>query len=139
MKPIARDAATSRRLSRIRQKGTKIEEAVAVVLREHGLRYRRHVRSLPGSPDFANKSGRWAVFVNGCFWHRHTKCRKATLPKNNREFWEAKFEANRHRDAQAICALRRLGYAVVLVWECKENRIASKLAKILETRRVNTG
>ena len=63
-----------------------------------GSPYRKNVRSLPGSPDFANKSRKWAVFVHGCFWHRHTGCRRATTPNANRDFWLAKFVANRTRD-----------------------------------------
>ena len=137
MTPVPRDAATSRRMAGIRQKGTKIEETVAAVLREHGVGYRKNVKSLSGSPDFANKSRRWAVFVNGCFWHHHTDCRRATIPKTNREFWSAKFATNRSRDARAACALRRRGYRVVLVWECEKDLIATKLAKILEPRGID--
>jgi DNA mismatch endonuclease Vsr len=119
-------------MAAIRQKGTKIEEIVAVVLRENGVSYRKNVKSLPGSPDFANKSRRWAIFVNGCFWHHHTHCRKATIPKTNPEFWSDKFKTNRSRDARAVCRLRQSGYRVVLVWECEKDRMATKLAKIIE-------
>jgi len=132
----APDAATSARMSGIRQKGTAIERLVAERLRKLGFHYRKNVRSLPGSPDFANKTRRWAIFVNGCFWHHHTDCRKATIPRTNPEFWTAKFEANRRRDARAVCELRRRGYAVVLIWECEKDRIAEKLTKILEARGV---
>ena len=123
----------------IRQKGTKIETAVAVILRELGLHYRKNVKNLPGSPDFANRSRRWAVFVNGCFWHHHAGCRKATVPKSNANFWIVKFRDNRWRDARAIRYLRREGYCVVTVWECQEDRIRSKLGKILEARSVDHG
>ncbi|WP_380784987.1 very short patch repair endonuclease [Sphingomonas sp. R86521] len=139
MKPTAHDAATSRRMAGQRQKGTKIEETVGTVLRHEGLRYRRNVRSLPGSPDFANKSRCWAIFVNGCFWHHHTNCRKATIPKTNTDFWTTKFAANRDRDARAVRALRRRGYAVVMIWECEKDRIVERLAKILEPRGVDAG
>lgn len=131
------DAATSARMARIRQRGTKIETIVAAELRRLGLFYRKNVKRLPGSPDFANRSRRWAVFVNGCFWHRHTGCGRATIPKSNVEFWEKKFEANRQRDARAIKRLRREGYRVVLIWECQTDLIRAKLSKILEARRVN--
>lgn len=92
--------ATSLRMAGIRQKGTKIETAVANILRELDLHYRKNVKQLPGSPDFANRSHRWAVFVNGCFWHHHPGCRKATVPKSNTEFWMIKFRDNRLRDAR---------------------------------------
>lgn len=132
------DAATSARMKRVRQKGTKIETLVGKVLRESGLHYRKNVNRLPGSPDFANRSRRWAIFVNGCFWHHHTGCGKATLPKSNTEFWSSKFRANRHRDARAIASLRAGGYDVALVWECDVKRIRQRLTKILEAGRVNS-
>ena len=81
MKAPRPDPVTSARMAGIRQKGTKVERVVATVLRELALHYRKNVKQLPGSPDFANRSRRWAIFVNGCFWHHHTGCRKATVPK----------------------------------------------------------
>lgn len=118
-RPPPIDAARSALMKRVRQKRTRAEDLVAAMLRGEGLAYRRNVRSLPGSPDFANKTRKWAVFVNGCFWHHHTACRRATIPTHNRDFWVAKFAANRKRDAAKICALRRLGYRVRLIWECE--------------------
>jgi DNA mismatch endonuclease Vsr len=132
MSLVKPDAATSARMARIRQRGTKIETLVATELRRLGLHYRKNVKRLPGSPDFANRSRRWAVFVNGCFWHHHTGCVRATVPKSNVAFWEEKFEANRRRDARAIRRLRREGYRVVLIWECETERIGDKLGKVLE-------
>lgn len=138
MKPIGPDIETSARMARIRQKGTKIETAVAVVLRDLGVYYRKNVRKLPGSPDFANRSKRWAIFVHGCFWHHHVGCRKATIPKSNRRFWLNKFRENKRRDARSVRLLRQDGYRVVVIWECQEPRIRSKLAKILETGGVDS-
>jgi DNA mismatch endonuclease Vsr len=126
-------------MGRVRQKGTTPELSVSAALRRVSLQYRKSVRDLPGSPDFANKSSRWAVFVNGCFWHQHRGCRRATIPMNNRAFWMEKFERNRERDAQAIRALRQLGYKVVVVWECQALACEQRLSKILEPRRVNVG
>jgi len=138
MKAPRPDSAISERMAGVRQKGTKIETAVAIVLRELALRYRKNVKQLPGSPDFANRSHRWAIFVNGCFWHHHTGCRNATIPKSNISFWATKFRDNRHRDARAIGRLRQDGYRVIVIWECEKHRIHAKLSKILETRRVNS-
>lgn len=121
----------------IRQKGTKIETAVAITLRELGLRYRKNVKQLAGSPDFANRSGRWAIFVNGCFWHHHSGCPRATVPKSNTEFWMIKFRDNQRRDARAIRRLRKEGYRVLVIWECQEDRIRAKLSKILKPRSVD--
>lgn len=138
MKASHPDAATSVRMAGVRQKGTKIEMLVAAELREMGLRYRKNVKQLPGSPDFANRARRWAIFVNGCFWHHHTSCTKATLPKSNTSFWTTKFRDNRRRDAQAIVKLRRDGYRVVVIWGCERDRIRARLCKILEARRIDT-
>jgi DNA mismatch endonuclease (patch repair protein) len=105
-------------MKRVRRQRTRPEDVVARALRERGLSYRRNVRSLPGSPDFANKRAGWAIFVMGCFWHHHTACRRAGLPTRNREFWTAKFTDNRRRDAAKVRALRRAGFRVLLLWEC---------------------
>jgi len=139
MKAARPDPATSARMAGIRQKGTKIETMVAIALHELCLRYRKNVKQLSGSPDFANRSRRWAIFVNGCFWHHHTGCRKATVPKSNTKFWMAKFRDNQRRDARAINRLRREGYRVVIIWECQADRIRAKLSKILEARSIDAG
>lgn len=116
------DPSRSELMRRVRQRGTKAENEVSGILRELGFGYRRNVRTLPGSPDFANKSERWAIFVNGCFWHRHRNCHRATLPQRNRGFWISKFDANCARDRAKSRALRRLGFRVVVVWECELER-----------------
>ncbi len=113
------DPATSARLGKIRQRDTKPELAVRKALHELGLRLRVNSRDLPGSPDVANRTKKWAVFVHGCFWHAHEGCAKATVPRRNREFWLEKFQANRERDARAVGLLEQRGYRVVTVWECE--------------------
>lgn len=113
------DPARSALMQRVRQKGTKAEDEVAVILRQLGLRFRRNVKSLPGSPDFANKTHQWAIFVHGCFWHRHEGCRRTTTPTRNREFWMAKFAANVARDKVKARLLRTMGFRVVTIWECE--------------------
>jgi DNA mismatch endonuclease, patch repair protein len=105
-------------MRRVRQRGTPAERRVATVCREQGLHYRLNVRALPGSPDLANRRRGWAIFVNGCFWHQHPGCPKATMPKRNGAFWREKFAANRRRDAAKVRALRRLGITVLTIWEC---------------------
>lgn len=132
------DRATSARMAGIRQSGTHIELLVATALRELGRHYRKNVKALPGSPDFANRSRRWAIFVNGCFWHHHTACAKATIPKSNVRFWTDKFRANRRRDALAVRKLRAMGYKVAIVWECERERIDRRLRKILEPRGIDS-
>lgn len=116
------DPARRALMQRVRQRGTPAEKAAASACRELGLRYRLNVKSLPGSPDLANKKERWAIFVHGCFWHRHPKCSKATTPKRNAKFWRQKFHANRERDNRKIAQLRALGYRVLVLWQCEAER-----------------
>lgn len=113
------DRSRSELMRRVRQRGTEAENEVAGILRELGLRSRRNVRTLPGSPDFANKSKRWAIFVNGCFWHRHEGCVRATTPTRNRAFWLTKFESNVKRDQNKQDLLQAMGLVVLTVWECE--------------------
>jgi len=110
-------------MSRVRQHGTAPELAVRKLLTSLGLRYRLNVRSLPGSPDIANKSARKTIFVHGCFWHRHEGCRRTTTPKRNRKFWEEKFNRNQARDTERLAALRDDGYDVLVVWECETENL----------------
>ena len=132
MRPVARDSKTSERLARQTQSSTQAELCVGRKLRAFGVRYRKNVKTLPGSPDFANVTKRWAVFVNGCFWHHHTNCKRATVPRNNEEFWRSKFSANRSRDARAILDLRRRGFKVMIFWECGLAESETRLQRCLK-------
>lgn len=135
---ITFDEATSRRLSRFGHEESRPERLVRRVLYAAGLRFRIHNRDLPGSPDVANRCGRWAVFVHGCFWHHHPRCRRATIPSRNRAFWLEKFRANRRRDARVARELTRSGYAVAVVWECETADPAvlrRRLAPLMRTAR----
>jgi DNA mismatch endonuclease (patch repair protein) len=131
--PKPADPRRSALMSRVRQRGTEAELAVGAVLRQLGISYGLNVTSLPGSPDFANRRMRWAIFVHGCFWHRHTGCKRATVPKTNEDFWRDKFLTNRVRDARAIRDLRRFGFRVSLVWECQTEDPDGLVAQIRRT------
>lgn len=122
----------SRRMASVRQQATAPERVVRGILTDLGLRYRTKNRDLAGSPDLANRTRRWAVFVHGCFWHRHARCAKATMPKTNQAFWAAKFARNIERDEAAGRALRKLGFEVIIVWEC-EVRDVARVRKRLAT------
>jgi DNA mismatch endonuclease (patch repair protein) len=113
------DPKRSALMARVRQRHTDAELIVGKTLRHLGISYRLNVRSLPGTPDFANRQRKWAILVNGCYWHHHTGCKRATVPTRNREFWLAKFETNRSRDAEVIRLLRQMGFRVLIVWECE--------------------
>jgi DNA mismatch endonuclease, patch repair protein len=115
----------SRMMAAVSQSDTKIEIRVRKILHRFGIRFRTKNRDLPGSPDIANRSAAWAIFVNGCFWHGHKNCRKtrsrksSRVPKTRSEFWSSKLVANRSRDAKRCLELRKRGYRVLIVWECE--------------------
>lgn len=102
----------------IRSSNTKPERAVRSIAHAMGLRFRLHRRDLPGTPDLVLPKHRTAVFVHGCFWHRHEGCRAASLPKTRTDYWQAKFDRNVARDAKARGELTARGWKVVVVWEC---------------------
>jgi DNA mismatch endonuclease (patch repair protein) len=81
--------------------------------------YRKNLRSLPGKPDVVFGRGKLAVLVHGCFWHRCPTCTRNLNPKRNGAYWEAKFQRNVRRDAENVRALEALGYAVLVIWECR--------------------
>jgi DNA mismatch endonuclease (patch repair protein) len=123
-------------MGRVRQMDTAAELAVGSALRRLGRRYRKNVRSLPGSPDFANKSAKWAIFVHGCFWHRHSDCRRTTTPRSNTKFWQDKFDRNVERDARNQVALCDAGFRVLIVWECQTQQAETALRDFFESRRI---
>jgi len=106
-------------MGKVHQKGTKPERLVRRVATDLGLRYRLNAKNLPGSPDLVNRRRRFAIFVHGCFWHRHNGCSHASTPRRNTSFWTAKFERNKKRDVAAIATLKHRQYRVVVVWECE--------------------
>jgi len=110
-------------MSRVRSRGNKTTEGrMVALLRRHGLTgWRRHA-NLPGRPDFVWPKSHVAVFVDGCFWHGH-HCGRNLAPKKNAEFWEKKFAATRHRDVQNGRVLRRCGWIVIRIWECRLGRV----------------
>lgn len=114
-----RNAVTSERMAAVRQKHTRPEIVVRKVAHGLGLRFRLHRRDLPGSPDIVFPIYKVAMFVHGCFWHRHDSCSRATTPKTNRQDWKKKFKDNVKRDRQNEILLRNLGWKVTTIWECE--------------------
>jgi DNA mismatch endonuclease, patch repair protein len=114
------DPATRSRMMRsVKGKDTRPELAVRSLAHAMGLRFRLHRRDLPGRPDLVFTKYRVALFVHGCFWHRHPGCRRASTPATNWAFWEAKFARNVNRDSEAIAALTSAGWRALVVWECE--------------------
>lgn len=128
-------AKRSQMMAGIRSKDTIPELLVRKYLHSKGFRYRLHCRKLPGSPDVTLNRYKVAVFVHGCFWHRHQACRYATNPRTNSNRWHAKFVSNVERDRKNVVALGHLGWSVIIVWECElrsnaENRLEELVEQI---------
>jgi DNA mismatch endonuclease (patch repair protein) len=122
-------------MSRIKGKNTEPERRVRSFLHEKGFRFRLHRSDLPGSPDIVLPRYRLAVFVHGCFWHRHRTCSRGTsTPQNNREFLLRKFQKNVSRDLEKERALRSLGWKVLVLWECEIRSGAYAKALLSELR-----
>jgi DNA mismatch endonuclease (patch repair protein) len=112
-------AKRSKMMAGIKSKNTQPEIIVRKFLHARGFRYRLHTRKLPGSPDIVLPKYKVAIFVHGCFWHRHAHCRYTTSPSTNVERWVAKFEGNVERDFRNQTKLHELGWKVIVVWECE--------------------
>ncbi len=106
-------------MSCIKGRKTKPEEIVAKYLFSKGFRYRRNVKTLPGSPDIVLKKYNTVIFVNGCFWHMHQGCKFFVWPESNVKFWKEKLIKNRKRDEEKIARLKALGWIVIVIWECQ--------------------
>jgi DNA mismatch endonuclease (patch repair protein) len=109
-------------MSRVKSKNTSPEMRVRREAHALGLRFRLHRGDLPGKPDIVFPRLRTALFVHGCFWHRHPGCPKASSPKTSADFWHRKFAANVDRDARVARELEALGWTVVTVWECETKK-----------------
>lgn len=112
-------------MARVKTRQTGPEQHVAAILRRLGVRFRRNVRRLPGQPDFVIDAASTVVFVHGCFWHGHSACPRAKLPSTNAAFWRRKIAGNAKRDRRNARALRRQGWHVITVWQCRLRRPAT--------------
>lgn len=117
-------------MSRIRGKNTKPELFVRSLLHRMGYRFRLHRKDMPGKPDIVLPKHRTAIFVHGCFWHRHKGCKYAYTPKSRVKFWKDKFAETVKRDKQHLKQLKENGWEVFIVWEC-ETKDMDKLKKII--------
>ena len=122
----------SEMMAGIRSKNTRPEMVVRRIAHSLGLRFRLHRKELPGSPDLVFPRWRLAVFVHGCFWHRHAGCSFATSPKTRPEFWQKKFEANIARDRRAVASLAAQGWRVITIWECDTRDEAYVTSSLLQ-------
>lgn len=125
----------SERMALVKSKNTKPEITVRRLVFAMGYRYRLHDARLPGTPDLVFAGRRKALFVHGCFWHRHAGCALARLPKSRLDFWRPKLDGNRQRDARKLRALRRKGWSVLVAWECEltnKDRLARRIKRFLD-------
>lgn len=121
-------------MSRIKSKHTKPEEIVCKYLFSKGYRYRKNVKTMPGSPDIVLRKYKTVIFVNGCFWHVHEGCHFFVWPSSNAEFWREKLTKNKERDIINQRKLREMGWNVIVVWECELKKDKEKcLEHIIKT------
>lgn len=124
-------------MSRVRRSNTKPELLVRQLLHALGCRFRLHVAGMPGRPDIVMPRRRAVVFVQGCFWHRHKRCVKASTPASNAKFWSDKFARNVNRDRRNFRELRKAAWQVIVVWECETknlNALRLRLTRELRLR-----
>ena len=118
-------------MARIRGVDTKPELSVRRALHACGYRFRLHGRGLPGRPDIVFKKRKRAVFVHGCFWHRHG-CKRTTHPKSRQDYWENKFAKNVARDQRNTALLADDGWHVFVAWECEVDTDETLLQRLME-------
>lgn len=125
-------------MARVRSKNTRPELLVRRLVFALGYRYRLHRRNLPGSPDLVFTPRAKVIFVHGCFWHRHSRCALARLPKSRIDFWVPKLEGNRCRDEKNKRALARMGWKVLTIWECQlgdKTQLSAVIRRFLDAKR----
>jgi DNA mismatch endonuclease (patch repair protein) len=120
-------------MSRIKGRDTGPELRLRSLLHRAGFRFRLHAKDLPGKPDIVLPKYRTAIFVHGCFWHRHEGCRNATTPSTRTDFWLEKFDGNVERDKRNMAALETAGWTVITVWECDLKADANRIVQQLST------
>jgi len=125
----------SRIMARVRAKDTRPEMHVRKLIFALGYRYRLHAKDLPGHPDIVFRKLGKVIFIHGCFWHRHSSCALARLPKSRLDFWIPKLEGNRKRDEKNRRALQREGWNVLTIWECQlknSKRLGERIRRFLD-------
>jgi DNA mismatch endonuclease (patch repair protein) len=130
-------AQRSKIMRLVHSQDTKPEMAVRRLAHGLGYRFRLHRKDLPGKPDLVFPRRRKIIFVHGCFWHQHHCKRGNRIPSSRREYWLGKLQGNAARDKAVVRQLRKLGWGVLVVWECqttpdKLGRLADRIARFLD-------
>ena len=115
----------------VHSEDTTPEKIVRSFLQRHGFRFRLHVKNLPGHPDIVLPKYKTIVEVRGCFWHRHLGCKNASTPSSNIDYWNKKFQQNVNRDQKNVAMLEKLGWRVIVIWEC-EIKQSEKLDNLIK-------
>ena len=116
-------------MSKIKSKDTKPEKLLRSALHKEGYRFRIHKKGLSGNPDIVLPKYKTVIYVNGCFWHLHKDCRDGHIPKTNKKYWKEKLLKNVERDKLNQKACEKLGWNVIVVWECEIKKDLSKTIK----------
>ena len=126
MADVHNKATRSYNMSGIKSKDTRPEMLVRKFLHANGYRYKLHDKKLPGKPDIVLPKYSTVIFVHGCFWHGHANCKYFVVPKTNTQWWTDKINRNKANDEKAVKALKKSGWKVIVVWECKLKPIKIK-------------
>lgn len=125
-------------MSHIKSKDTKPEIIVRSIVHRLGFRFRKHKTDLPGKPDIVLARHRKVIFVHGCFWHGHKRCKKSLRPQSHKKFWAEKLNKNIERDKRNKRKLESMGWDVLIVWSCEimnVDKIRNKLIEFLDKQR----
>lgn len=117
-------------MSRVKGRDTKPEILVRSMVHRMGFRFRVHRRDLPGNPDIVLPRHGKVIFVHGCFWHGHKRCPRSKRPATNKSFWNKKLDANIERDKHIRNELRRMGWKLLVVWQCETHNPEKLLGKL---------
>jgi DNA mismatch endonuclease, patch repair protein len=133
MSDVHNKATRSYNMSQIRSSNTKPELQVREFLHAQGFRYSLHNKKLPGKPDIILNKYKTIIFIHGCFWHGHARCKYFKIPKTRTQWWTDKITTNKANDVKAVKALRREGWKVMVIWECKlkKGKVEKTLEKLL--------
>ena len=122
----------SENMRRIRSKNTTPERLVCELVRRLGYRFQLHEQKLPGKPDIVFSRRRKVIFVHGCFWHQHSRCKEGRVPNSRQDYLNPKLHRNVERDRQNRKELRRLGWKSLVIWECELRARAKVERKLTE-------
>ena len=129
------EAERSKNMKRIRSTNTQPEKIVRSFLHKNGFRFRLNCTKLPGKPDIVLHKYSTVIFVHGCFWHQHKNCKNARQPKSNQEYWRPKLQRNVERDKEVKRKLKKIGWKVIIIWECNTKKL-DYLVKVISQNRI---